>query len=220
MFKVDFHTHSSASGDGSITADQYRYTLEQGTLDCIAVTDHNRIGMALALHKELGEKIIVGEEIMTTEGEIIGLFLKKEIAPYQTALATAQAIKQQGGIVYIPHPFETVRHGLTLKTLDSIGEYVDIIEVHNGRAVFQNRTKKALLWATMNRVPWAGSSDAHGVKGLCKTYTILPEIPTAKTVVELTARGQAIVARPPLKTLLYPKFNRVRKKLTTRGRHG
>jgi predicted metal-dependent phosphoesterase TrpH len=213
MYKVDLHTHSLVSHDGSITADQYRFVLEQAQLDCIAITDHNRIDFALSMHQELGDKIIVGEEIMTSQGEIIGLYLKKPVEPHQTAQATAKAIKKQGGIVYIPHPFETVRHGLSEATLDAIQEHVDLIEVHNGRAFFQDRSKRALLWATMHNVPWAASSDAHGAKGLCNTYTVLSDMPARDTLVDLNAKGQAMVARPPLKTLLYPKFNRARKKI-------
>lgn len=213
MYKVDLHTHSEASPDGSITADQYRAVIEKRQLDCIAVTDHDRIDFAVELHKELGEKIIVGEEITAKEGEIIGLYLKKKVEPHQTALQTAKAIKAQGGIVYIPHPFETTRKGLQQTTLDEIKEYVDLLEVHNGRAFFQDRSKKALLWATVNGVPWAASSDAHGVKGLGTTCTVLADMPTRDIIVDLNAKGQAEVARPPLTTLLYPKFNRLRKKL-------
>lgn len=140
MYKVDFHTHSTASPDGSIKAAQYKQLLDSGRLDAIAVTDHNRIDFALALQQELGSKIIVGEEIMTTEGEIIGLFLKELVPAKLSPLETVQAIKKQGGLVYIPHPFETVRKGLQAKSLAAITDYIDIMEVYNGRAMLQNRT--------------------------------------------------------------------------------
>ncbi len=78
MIKTDLHTHSAASPDGSITVNQYKETLAKQTLDCIAITDHNRIDFALSLQQVLGpEKIIVGEEISTKQGDIIGLFLTK-----------------------------------------------------------------------------------------------------------------------------------------------
>ena len=86
MFKVDLHTHSSASHDGGISFEQYQLALSTGLLDAIAVTDHNSIETAQALHELLGDQIIVGEEIMTSQGEIIGLFLKQPIAPGQSAV--------------------------------------------------------------------------------------------------------------------------------------
>lgn len=213
MFKLDLHSHSTHSKDGGISEAQYKHALSQGLVDCIAITDHNQIDFARRLQQELGNRIIIGEEIMTTHGEIIGLYLTDLVAPHQSPLDTVKAIRAQGGLVYIPHPFETVRHGLQESDLETIADYIDIIEVHNGRAVFQNRSNRALIWSTMQQKPWAASSDAHGAKGLGKTYTFLKEMPEQSSLVELVAKGQAIVARPPMKTLLYPKFNRVKKRL-------
>ncbi len=151
MYKIDLHTHSIASADGGIKAEQYRRLLAHGALDCVAITDHNRIDMATELAQELHDQIIIGEEITTTDGEIIGLFLQKPIAPNLSPLETVQSIKDQGGFVYIPHPFETVRSGLSERTLDQIVDYIDIIEVYNGRAVVQNRGPQAVAWAKVHQ---------------------------------------------------------------------
>ncbi|HLC91542.1 MAG TPA: PHP-associated domain-containing protein [Candidatus Saccharimonadales bacterium] len=213
MIKVDLHTHSIASRDGGIKPAQYKAVLESGQLDCIAVTDHNRIDMALELHKSLGSKIIVGEEINTTDGELIGLFLSHKVEPGQHPRQTAEAIKAQGGLVYAPHPFETVRSGLSLKKLTGIGDLVDIVETLNGRAVFQNRGTQAAGWAKSRFKPMAASSDAHGYKGLGTTYTKLSEIPTANNLLSLLYKAQLVSKRPPLHTLLHPKFNRIRKRV-------
>jgi len=218
MYKVDLHTHSIASKDGSIRPEQYKAALEARLLDYIAITDHNRIDMAEDLHKQLGDKIIIGEEISTTDGDIIGLFLTTVVEPHQTPAAAIKAIKAQGGLVYIPHPFETVRKGMQRSQLNSIASDVDIIEIHNGRAMVQNRSQKAIVWATLNHKARAASSDAHGAQGLCKTYTILSEPPTRENLIDLLHKSQAIVARPPLKSLLYPKWNRARKQLKKYGK--
>ena len=212
MYKLDLHTHSIASKDGSTRPEQFRAIIESGALDYIAITDHNRIDMALELHAELGDKIIVGEEISTTEGDIIGLFLTRPVEAKLSPQAAIDAIKQQGGLVYIPHPFETVRKGMQASTLETLANDIDVIEVHNGRAMMQNRSEKALVWATMHHKVRAASSDAHGAQGLTKTYTLVSEPPTRENLLELLAKGQAIVGRPPLKTLLYPKINRARTK--------
>jgi len=213
MIKVDLHTHSFASLDGGIKPQQYKTILESGQLDCVAITDHNRIDAAQELRKSLGNKVIVGEEIMTTDGELIGLFLTKAIEPHQSALVTAKAIKAQGGLVYVPHPFETVRSGLPQTCLDELVYLIDIVEVHNGRAIFQNLGPKAATWARLNRKVVAASSDAHGYAGLATTYTELASIPTAKTLVKLLETARFSTNRPPLRSLLYPKLNRMSKHL-------
>ncbi len=211
MIKLDLHTHSQASADGGITAAQYRRVLETGRLDCIAVTDHNTADFALKLHRELGAAIIVGEEIMTTGGEIIGLFLSKTIPGGQSPADTVRAIRQQGGLVYIPHPFETVRSGLSAETLETIADKVDIVEVHNGRAWLQNRGPQALTWATVHRKARAAASDSHGYRALGTTFTEIGQLPTASNLVELLSSARLRTDRPPLYSLLYPKYNRLRK---------
>lgn len=213
MLKVDFHTHSTASYDGGIKPEQYRQLLEKGVLHCVAVTDHNRVDLALLLHAEFPEKIIVGEEVMTTSGELIGLFLTQPIPAGLPALEAAKLIRLQGGLVYVPHPFETNRHGLTKEALEEIRGLVDVVEVHNGRALLQNRGPQAATWARLNHMLGAVSSDAHGLKGVGTTYTILKELPTAKNLMEQLPHARLVAGRPPLKTLLYPKAHRLKKKL-------
>lgn len=99
MVRIDLHTHSVASPDGGITAAQYRKVLREGLLHYVAVTDHNTVDFALGLQRELGEYIIVGEEIMTREGEIIGLYLQENIPKGLSASDTVGKIQQQDYII-------------------------------------------------------------------------------------------------------------------------
>lgn len=213
MIKTDLHTHSRASKDGGITLDQYRHGLSSGMLDCIAITDHNQIEFAQRAHRLLGNQIIVGEEIMTAQGEVIGLFLKELIRPHQSLEATITEIKAQGGVVYIPHPFETIRKGLHPQDVEAFADAIDIIEVCNGRAFLQKRGEQALVWSRVNEVPGAASSDAHGVKGLGTTYSSLAKHPTKSNLIEQLKTAQLITKRPTARALLYPKYHRARKKL-------
>jgi predicted metal-dependent phosphoesterase TrpH len=213
MFKVDLHTHSSASPDGGITVKQYCRAIESGVLDCIAITDHNRIDMAVEMHRQLGERIIVGEEIMTDAGEVIGLYLEEPVEPGLSPMETVLRIKAQNGLVYIPHPFETVRSGLHPEVLEDIQDEVDIIEVCNGRAFAQNRSEQAVVWSRLNDVPGAASSDAHGVRGLGRTYTRMDRMPDRGSLIGLLASATAVTGRPTVRSLLYPKYNRLRKRL-------
>lgn len=213
MFKVDLHTHSIASPDGGISARQYEQALTSGRLDVIAITDHNSTEFALLMQQQLGDRIIVGEEIMTTRGEIIGLYLTQTIPSGLSPAETIDQIRAQGGIVYIPHPFETIRSGLTPQTLEEIADTIDLIEICNGRAFLQNRSSQTVVWSRLNNVVGAASSDAHGSLGIGKTYSSLAEIPTKETLVSLLQRATHHTGRPGARTLLYPKYHRLRKKI-------
>lgn len=212
-YKIDLHTHSVASPDGGISLRQYRHILESGLLDCIAITDHNRIDFAQEAYKTLGERIIIGEEIMTTQGEIVGLFLDEGISPGMSPEDTIAAIRRQEGLVYIPHPFETLRKGLHPATLELIRDHIDILEVVNGRAFLQNQSEQALVWAKLNGVPGAASSDAHGIRGLGRTYTALTEMPNHDNLVRLLRSAMLHTRRPSTRSLLYPKLNKIKKRI-------
>lgn len=212
-YKVDFHTHSVASPDGSLGEAQYRRMLETGGLDYIAVTDHNTIDTARTLRDKIGEQIIVGEEITTREGEIIGLYLSAVVPAGLSARDTAERIRRQGGLVYIPHPFETVRKGMSAESLDEIADLIDIIEGYNGRAVFQNFTKRALTWAAVHDKSVAAASDAHGRAGWGRTYTLLERKPTRDDLIQqLATEANFVRGFPGVRGLLYPKVNRWNKR--------
>src|SRR6185437_1772474 len=179
-YRIDLHTHSIISQDGGITAAQYEKILQSGELDCIAITDHNETSFARIMQKKLGERIIIGEEISTPEGEIIGLYLQETI-PGDIDLDEAVAsIKYQGGLVYIPHPFERIRKGLKSSSMERIKSDIDIVEVFNGRGRFRGKPKLAQKFAQEYHFPQAASSDAHGSKGLGFTSSNLTDFPTHK----------------------------------------
>lgn len=213
MIRVDFHTHSTASPDGGITAEQYAQLFVQDTLDCVAITDHNTIRLAEKLHREFGDKIIIGEEIETKVGEVIGLFLSKSIPKGLSLADTIKAIKSQGGLVYLPHPFETVRKGIQQADLKEVVDSIDIVETYNGRAVAQNKGPRAAVWARLHHKPGAAASDAHGIKGLGTAYTTIESMPTATTLVSQLHTAHLTMERPPIHSLLYPKLHRLRRRL-------
>lgn len=213
MYKIDLHTHSLGSPDGSLRIEEYRRMLSERRLDYIAITDHDSIASALRIRATLGDSTIVGEEVTTTDGELIGLYLTKRVVPGMSALATARAIQAQGGLVYVPHPFEAVRNGLQLASLDKIADWVAIIETYNGRAVFQNCSRAAQAWADAHEVPGAASSDAHGWHGWGRTYTEVAEPPTKESLQRLLKNAAMRTAWPGIRGVFYPKYNRLRKRL-------
>lgn len=214
-YKVDLHTHSLASPDGSLRPEAYQNMLARGGLDCIAVTDHNTIAMAQRLQKELGAaRIIVGEEIATLQGEVIGLYLTQAIPAYLSLAETIALIKEQGGLVYIPHPYETARSGIAPDMLDTVTSDVDIMEIHNGRAVFQNKSRLARQWAMRHTIAGAASSDAHGISGWGRSYSILHEMPTRETLIDLLRSAHYRQNYVGVRGVLYPKLNRLRNRGT------
>lgn len=210
-YRLDLHTHSIISYDGGISLKQYRQLLEQNNF--IAVTDHNEISFALNLQKEFGDKVIVGEEIRTIDGEIIGLFLQSKINPGLSVEETIRQIKAQGGLVYIPHPFETQRQGLPLVKLGMMADLIDIVEVFNARLRSSGLSKKATDFARDNNLAQAASSDAHGMKGFGSAYTSVLELPTKDNLVNLLRSATLAKKRAPLLSYLDPALNKLRKKI-------
>jgi predicted metal-dependent phosphoesterase TrpH len=209
-YKLDLHTHSVASPDGSLELADFRAMLGTGSLSFVAITDHNTITYAQMVREELGDRIIIGEEINTTEGEIIGLYLKKAIEPGLKPHKAAELIHKQGGLVYIPHPFETVRKGFTKLALDELADEVDIVEVFNGRALAKHTALQAKAWVTDHGVPGAASSDAHGKRGWGKTYTVIDQMPSVVNLCELLKNAALAEQHIGMPGLLYPKLNRLR----------
>lgn len=211
--KVDLHSHSIISHDGGINAAEYEQALESGKLDCIAITDHNETSFARIMHQKHGDKIIVGEEITTSDGEIIGLFLKETIEPGFSAEETVKQIHAQDALVYIPHPFETFRKGVQRDVLEKIKDEIDIIEVWNGRGALRGKPKDAATFASHYELSVASSGDAHERQGLGYAYSCVEEMPTKKTLKHLLTRPLLAKRYAPPYTLLYPMINRIKNKI-------
>lgn len=171
MIKVDLHVHTSCSPDSLIPVERLFEICDTNGIDCVAVVDHDSIESALMLHEKDPKKIIVGEEIHTIYGEIIGLFLKEWIQPYLSPMDTIQKIKEQGGLVYIPHPFDGLRTSvLKKKILNDIVDQIDILEVFNSRNVFAWSNIRAGDFARENGIIAGVGSDAHSAYELGNAY--------------------------------------------------
>lgn len=212
-YKIDLHSHSIISHDGGITAQDYERVLQSGKLDYIAVTDHNETRFARMLQNKLGDKIIIGEEIGTQQGEIIGLFLKETIPGGLSIEETVAQIKLQDGLVYIPHPFETFRKGVQEDSLQKIKKDIAIIEIFNGRGRFRGKPNLAAAFANENSLAKAASSDAHGVQGLGITYSWIDEKATKGSLVTLLKNPNLKTNYAPMYTFLFPLINRIKNKI-------
>jgi predicted metal-dependent phosphoesterase TrpH/glycosyltransferase involved in cell wall biosynthesis len=167
---VDLHMHTAWSHDCSIEVDDLLDHAEAEGLGAIAITDHNVFGGALeAVEKARGRKLIVipGEEVKTaSEGEVIGLFLEEEIPRGMSFAETVAAIRAQGGLVYIPHPFDRLHAIPDAATLQRhLGE-IDVFEVYNARLLLEGYNVEALRFARKYNLTAAAGSDAHVLQGV------------------------------------------------------
>jgi predicted metal-dependent phosphoesterase TrpH len=167
---VDLHMHTSWSHDCSIDVDELLDHAEAEGLGAIAITDHNVFGGALeAAAKARGGKLIVipGEEVKTDgQGEVIGLFLKEEIPRGMPFAETVEAIRAQGGLVYIPHPFDRLHAIPDPATLHRHLAEIDVFEVYNARLLFEAYNDEALRFARKYNLTAGAGSDAHVLQGV------------------------------------------------------
>jgi predicted metal-dependent phosphoesterase TrpH len=199
IIKVDLHVHTSCSLDSLIPVDDLIETCIYKEIDCVAVTDHDEIECAVKLHEIEPSRIIVGEEIHTTAGEIIGLFIKDRIAPGLTPIETADKIKEQGGLVYIPHPFDNMRASIIKKqSLEEILPKVDIIEVYNSRNVFTWSNHKALNFAQKNNILAGVGSDAHSKFEVGQAHLLIEEFTSAEDFLSKLADAEYRKNKTPM----------------------
>jgi hypothetical protein len=166
-------------------------------LDCVAVTDHNTIEGARAVESLAPFMVIIGEEVRSADGEVTGLFLKETVPPGLTAVETASRIKDQGGVVSIPHPFDRFRREvISREALDEVVPYVDVIEVFNSRNSLDADNRKAREFADEHGLLASAVSDAHIPLELGRTYVEMPEFDgTPERFLEALAQGRIVANR-------------------------
>jgi len=167
---ADLHLHTSWSHDCAVEVEEVLDRAEEQGLGAIAVTDHNAIGGALEaveLARDGNLVVIPGEEVKTDgQGEVIGLFLSREIPKGLSFAETVAAIKGQGGIVYLPHPFDRMHAIPDPATIHKHLADIDVFEVYNARLLFEGYNHEALRFARKYNLIMGAGSDAHVLQGL------------------------------------------------------
>ena len=168
LIDVDLHMHTDHSHDCATSVDVLLATARERGLGAIAVTDHNEISGALeAQAKADGVKVIVAEEVKTAhQGEVIGLFIKEKIPKGLSLQETIGEIKRQGGLVYVPHPFDRLHSVPDYEHLLDVLDDVDAIEVFNPRIAFRPFNEEAVRFAAKYRIVAGAGSDSHVAAGL------------------------------------------------------
>jgi len=167
---VDLHMHTDHSNDCATPVEVLLATAREQGLGAIAVTDHNEISGALEARgkaAEFGVKVIVAEEVKTADqGEVIGLFIEQKIPRGMTLAETVDEIKRQGGLVYVPHPFDRMHSVPDYEHLLTIVDDIDAIEVYNPRVAIGSFNEEAARFAAKYRILAGAGSDSHVAQGL------------------------------------------------------
>jgi predicted metal-dependent phosphoesterase TrpH len=167
---VDLHMHTDHSPDCATPVRTLLETAKEQGLGAIAITDHNEVSGAFEareIAEEVGVKVIVAEEVKTAEqGEVIGLFLEKKITRGLTMAETIGEIRRQGGLVYVPHPFDRLHSVPDYEHLLDIVEEIDILEVFNPRVALTAFNEEAERFAAKYRIVPGAGSDSHVAQGL------------------------------------------------------
>jgi predicted metal-dependent phosphoesterase TrpH len=171
LIEVDLHMHTDHSGDCATPVEVLLQTARDRGLGAIAITDHNEVSGALEA-REIAKgmddiKVIVAEEVKTAEqGEVIGLFLEEKIPKGLTMAETIAEIRRQGGLVYVPHPFDRFHSVPDYEHLLDIVEEIDLLEVFNPRVAVTSFNEEAVRFARKYRIVPAAGSDSHVAQGL------------------------------------------------------
>lgn len=187
---VEFHSHTNASKDSLTSPADLIAAARRKGIDRLIITDHNTIAGARAAQALDSELVIVGEEIMTTRGEILAAFVTEEVPPYLSPEETIQRLKDQGAFISVSHPFDRMRSGAWKEEdLLEILPFVDAIEVYNSRCMLPGFNRAAKKFAEKHNIPGTVGSDAHAAFEVGRSLLVLEQFESAEQMRSVIRRG-------------------------------
>jgi predicted metal-dependent phosphoesterase TrpH len=203
LLLCDLHMHTEHSHDCAVPVETLLDYAEAHGLGAIAITDHNVFSGALeAVELARGRNLVVipGEEVKSDSGEVIGLFLGEEILPGMSMEDTIGAIREQNGVVYLPHPFDRLHTIPDARTLHRFLAEIDVFEVYNARLLFEGFNDESLRFARKYNLTMGAGSDAHVLQGVGTGLVRMPAFGTPEEFL-ISLRSAEILRRP--KSLVY-----------------
>jgi hypothetical protein len=196
MARVDLHTHSHFSRDSVLNPAAFVRRAEAAGLTHLAVTDHGGVEGAYAVRELASCEVINGQEVKTTAGEVLALFIEEAVADgLSPGLATAR-IRGQGGIVVAAHPFDVFRSSLGTSGLMELGGALDAIEGYNGRSLLRGREARARLFAKEHGLPVTLGSDAHAPRELGRSWADCPDFGGSAELLHALDEARYTTSRP------------------------
>jgi predicted metal-dependent phosphoesterase TrpH len=215
--KVELHSHTRHSRDCLLDYESIIEVCQRRGIGALAVTDHNEIEGAFEMQRRAPFPVIVGEEVFTEQGEVIGLFLREFIPRGLSLQGTVARIKAQGGLVYVPHPFDSYRKGaIGRDALDAIRSEIDLIEVLNGRNIRYPDDARAYWYAREHGLVMAAGSDAHSAVEFGTAYLEMEPFDGPADFLEKAQRGRVRGGHSPSLVHLLSSYAKLHKRVARR----
>jgi len=183
-------------------------------IDCINICDHGTVEGALKMQDKAPFKVIIGEEILTPHGEIMGMFLQETIPSNISIEQAIYRIKEQGGVVCLPHPFDPFRGlSLTGEETDALADKIDIVEIFNARSPINTTADKAIDYAARHGLAGTAGSDSHTLKEIGHTYVLMPDFNTIEEFFESLRQGDIHQKKASILVHLNSTWMKIKKKI-------
>jgi predicted metal-dependent phosphoesterase TrpH len=216
LLKADLHLHSQYSMDCNMPLEKIIERCQEVGVNCIALCDHGTAEGALKLREIAPFRVIVAEEILTPYGEIMGMFLEETIPSGLSVAEAIARIKAQGGLVCIPHPFDTFRHSaLKSQVIEEIADQIDILEVFNARGILGRDSARAEAFAAKHGLARSAGSDAHTLREIGNACVEMPEFKGREDFLEALRKGK--ISGHKTNPLIH--FASLWNRIKNRGRH-
>ncbi|NLN69452.1 MAG: PHP domain-containing protein [Chloroflexi bacterium] len=212
--RVELHLHTAASADSLVTPQNLVKHCQQVGINRVAITDHNCIKGALAAHALAPELVIVGEEIETTQGELLGYFMTEPIPPGLEPMQVIQRLRDQGALISVSHPFDRIRSAQwTEAQLLAITPHVDAIEIFNARCLSNHPNQQAAAFAQAHGLPGTVGSDAHSLVEVGRATLLMPPFEGAAEFLLALKHAQPQTRLSPAHVHFYSTYAKLVKRL-------
>jgi predicted metal-dependent phosphoesterase TrpH len=215
LLRVELHVHTHASHDSLMDPDELLERCNELGIDRVAITDHDVIDTAFEMKAKYPARVIVGEEIQTSQGEIIGYFMTEWVKPGLSPMETIEQLRRQGAAISVPHPFDAMRKpNFTFEQLVEIAPYVDAFETFNARCISMQPNVQAEKFALEHHLLETVGSDAHSLWEVGRANLLMQGFSDAESFLSALRTAKKDVRKSPAAIHLTSRFAKLQKKLT------